>query len=293
MTDEPFLLIKTTNEFLAWRKRVQDPIGLVPTMGNLHAGHLRLVETSLLNNSITIVTIFVNPKQFGPKEDWDRYPRTLTKDCELLFEMFEAISKQQPSKQLIIFAPANPEEIYPPGFQTKISVSDLEQRWEGVHRPGHFAGVATIVFLLFQITRPLNAYFGLKDYQQFQIIKKMNIDLRLNLQLHGMDTIRDVDGLALSSRNQYLTPNGRKQALQLPHSLKYLQQYFALCNSMSEFNQKIKEITQIDERWEYLACCHPDTLLPLSELANSAILLAVYRVDNTRLLDNLLLVKNL
>jgi len=296
MQDDHFLLIKTSKELLNWRQSIPsndpnakvDTVGIVPTMGNLHQGHLALAKASFIENRFTIVTIFVNPKQFGPSEDWDRYPRTLTKDCELLFEAWQDFQKSQKlsNHSLIIFAPVAPQEIYPTGFNTQIIVNEISKLWEGEHRPGHFAGVTTVVYLLFQLCKPHNAYFGLKDFQQFQVIHKMNHDLLLGINIIGHPIVRDADTLALSSRNQYLSEEGRTQAVHLPKTLQKLKNLCLTSRSFDLLTLEIQRLKSQDPKWEYLAYCDYETLLPLKKLQKKAILLAVYLVENTRLLDN-------
>ncbi len=183
-------------------------IGFVPTMGYLHEGHLSLVRQSRLENDVTIVSIFVNPTQFGPKEDFGNYPRNLERDLSLLAEVGVDI----------VFIPDR-EQLYPPPYRTFVQVEELDQQLCGKSRPGHFRGVATIVLKLFNIVHPNRAYFGSKDAQQVIIIKKMARDLDLDTHVCALPIIRDVDGLALSSRNTYLSPEERQAALSFPRAL--------------------------------------------------------------------------
>ncbi|MDH4469221.1 MAG: pantoate--beta-alanine ligase [Bacteriovoracaceae bacterium] len=280
-------LIETKEEFLRWRQSlISHSVGLVATMGNLHAGHISLVEKSFQENEHTIVTIFVNPKQFGPKEDFAKYPRTLSEDEEKLMASWKRLT---PSKNLIIFAPKTTEEIYPPKFLTTISVGKISKLWEGTHRPGHFEGVATVVYLLFQIIKPSIAYFGAKDFQQVQVIKKMTTDLLLDIKIMACPIVRDHDGLALSSRNQYLTTEGRKQSLVLPQTLNLAAKILIEEDNFENFSAFLEKTKENDDRWEYLAYCDSETLINLKQKQPNGILLGVYKVDGTRLLDNLLI----
>ncbi|MFI5390670.1 MAG: pantoate--beta-alanine ligase, partial [Bacteriovoracales bacterium] len=208
-------ILRTTKQFEIFRKIYDEKsVGFVPTMGNLHKGHLSLAKESLRNNDLTIVSIFVNPKQFCPGEDYEKYPRTLGEDTAQLKELFRSENLMNSEKRLAIFAPESIFEIYSPGFSTVISLPMLSNKLCGLNRPGHFDGVSTVVFSLFSLVRPHKAYFGQKDYQQYLIIKKMIEDLRLNIQIVPMPIKRDNDDLAYSSRNQYLSKEERIEALE-------------------------------------------------------------------------------
>ena len=188
-------------------------IGLVPTMGALHEGHLSLVRQARKENQIVVVSIFVNPLQFGPREDFRHYPRNLKKDSALLAK----------EKVDFIFAPSA-KSLYPADSQTLVEVTALSNRLCGKFRPGHFRGVATVVAKLFNLARPHRAYFGAKDYQQAIIIKQLVRDLDFDIDVRVLPTIRDLDGLALSSRNVYLSSEERNRALSIPHALVWVQQ---------------------------------------------------------------------
>jgi len=183
--------------------------GLVPTMGAFHEGHLSLIRAARAENDLVVVSLFVNPAQFGQGEDLSRYPRDEGRDAALAEE--EGVD--------YLFAPAS-EEIYPPGFQTWVEVEELSKTLEGAFRPGHFRGVATVCLKLFNITRAGRAYFGQKDAQQAAVIKRMVRDLALDLEIRVLPTVREEDGLALSSRNVYLSPEERAAALALPRALQ-------------------------------------------------------------------------
>jgi pantoate--beta-alanine ligase len=184
-------------------------VGLIPTMGAFHEGHLSLFRAAVEENDLVVASIFVNPAQFGPREDLSSYPRCEEEDARLAEE----------AGVDVLFVPA-PEEMYPPGFQTWVEVEQLGRTLEGEHRPGHFRGVATVCLKLFNIVRPGRAYFGQKDAQQVAVVKRMVRDLDLDLEIRVLPTVRDQDGLALSSRNAYLSPEERERALALPRALQ-------------------------------------------------------------------------
>lgn len=250
-------------------------------MGNLHLGHLSLIERSLKENKKTVVTIFVNPKQFGPKEDYSKYPRTLEEDLEKIESLSEAMESE---REIIVFAPNNTKEIYPKGFASEIRViAPFSQILCAKDRPGHFDGVTTVVYLLLSLIKPSKAYFGLKDYQQFKLIQKMTLDLLWGIEIEGLKIIRDEDGLALSSRNQYLSESERKKALNLPNTLKKL----ASLVDFSLLISKREETLSSDSNWIYLEVLNSDDLSPADKESKEVILLGAYRVGQTRLIDNL------
>ena len=184
-------------------------VGLVPTMGSFHEGHLSLLRAARAENDVVVASLFVNPAQFAPGEDLARYPRDEERDARLADE----------AGVDVLFAPAV-EEIYPPGFQTWVEVEELGRSLEGEHRPGHFRAVATVCLKLFNLARPDRAYFGQKDAQQVAVVRRMVRDLALPVEIRVCPTVRDEDGLALSSRNAYLTPEQREAALALPRALQ-------------------------------------------------------------------------
>jgi len=190
-----------------WRRDGRS-IGLVPTMGALHAGHMRLVESARGENDVVVVSVFVNPIQFGPNEDFARYPRDWARDLKLLEE----------ANVDAVYRPSA-EEMYPPDARTRVRVSGVTDGLEGAARPGHFEGVATVVTKLFAAAAPDRAYFGQKDAQQAAVVKQLVRDVNLGLEIRVVPTVRDEDGLALSSRNAYLSPEERKAALSLPRAL--------------------------------------------------------------------------
>jgi pantoate--beta-alanine ligase len=203
--------VKVCRTITAVRRELSTPdasVGLVPTMGALHAGHLSLLRAARADNDTVVMSLFVNPTQFGDAGDLNGYPRDERRDFELA--QAEGVD--------VVFAPAA-EEMYPPGFQTWVDVTELGEILEGAHRPGHFRGVATIVLKLFTIVRPTHAYFGQKDAQQVEVVRRLIRDLALEIELRVLPTVRDADGLALSSRNGRLTPDERERAVAFARAL--------------------------------------------------------------------------
>jgi pantoate--beta-alanine ligase len=258
-------------------------LGLVPTMGALHAGHLSLVAEARSRAAEVALTIFVNPTQFGPNEDFARYPRTLDRDLELCREA--GVSH--------VFAP-EASEMYPKGERTRVQVSGLTAALCGPHRPGHFDGVTTIVSKLFAVSGECVAVFGRKDYQQLKVIERMTRDLLLPVEIVGLRTLRDADGLAMSSRNAYLTPEERQRALSIPRALSAAVNAFAGGErSVSALRQAaLAELAQGGLRLDYATLADADELVPLAEEAHSGerLLFAVAGfMGKTRLIDNVVL----
>ncbi|WP_117238005.1 pantoate--beta-alanine ligase [Thermus sediminis] len=262
-----------------WGALPQGGVGFVPTMGYLHRGHLALVERARRENPFVVVSIFVNPLQFGPGEDYHRYPRDLSRDWALLEE----------AGVDLLFAPGV-EEIYPRGFATRVQVEgSLTALWEGEVRPGHFQGVATVVARLFLLVRPERAYFGEKDYQQLLVIRKMVKDLGFPLEVVGVPTVREEDGLALSSRNVYLSPETRQKASVLYQALLAMREVAlsggGVAEALEAGERVLEGVPQF--RPDYLAIVHPETLLPLSRILPGARGLVAGRFPEVRLIDNL------
>jgi pantoate--beta-alanine ligase len=255
--------------------------GLVPTMGALHEGHLALIRRAAAENGRTVVSIFVNPTQFNNQADLARYPRELGRDTKLA-----AMAGAD-----LIFAPAV-TEVYPPGFATAVEVAELTSRWEGEARPGHFRGVATVVTILLNLVRPSRAYFGEKDYQQLRLIERLHADLALPGEIVGCPTVRDADGLALSSRNQRLSPEARRQALALPRSLARMRS-LAECGEQSAALLEAVGLAELRTEPEvtvdYLAVVDGQTLEPIATLASGALALAAISAGGVRLIDNVAL----
>ncbi|WP_448582910.1 pantoate--beta-alanine ligase [Thermaurantiacus sp.] len=253
-------------------------IALVPTMGALHQGHLSLVALARANAGFVVASLFVNPAQFGPNEDFARYPRDEKRDRDLL---------QQAGCDLL-FAPSV-ATVYPAGFRTQVTVADLSERLEGKARPGHFAGVATVVTKLFGMVQPDVAIFGEKDWQQLAIIRQLTADLNLAVEIRSGPTVREADGLAMSSRNAYLTPTEREVAGALPDALAKAAAAIAsgreVSDALAEAERAMRTagFTAVD----YVALVDPETLAPLLVLDRPARLLAAARLGTTRLIDNL------
>jgi pantoate--beta-alanine ligase len=253
-------------------------IALVPTMGALHGGHLALIEEARKQADRVVASIFVNPLQFGEGEDLDRYPRREKEDARALDR----------AGCDLLWMPA-PEQMYPAGFSTKVVVSGLSKRWEGEARPGHFDGVATVVTKLFTTVRPEVAVFGEKDFQQLAIVRRMTIDLNLGVQVVGLPTVRDDNGLALSSRNAYLSDEDRERATMLPRSLE---------RAVEEIEGGVPVEHTLDHARhalydagfsvvDYVALVDEATLEPVNEPAGRMRLIAAATIGGTRLIDNL------
>ncbi len=274
-------IARTIAEVRAWRHG--GSVGLVPTMGALHAGHLSLVHAARAANERVAVSIFVNPMQFGPKEDLARYPRTFEADCALLEEHGVEV----------VFAP-EPAQIYPDGFATAVDPGPVGTRLDGVSRPGHFVGVATVVAKLFQIFTPDRAYFGQKDAAQVAVLRQVVRDLAFPVEMVVCPTVREQDGLALSSRNRYLSPEERARALLLSRALRAGESLAHRGVSQAEPLLHAARTVLAQEpgfELDYLALVDPDTLLPVFKLepARAALLAVAGWVGSTRLIDNVLL----
>jgi pantoate--beta-alanine ligase len=258
-------------------------VGFVPTMGNLHAGHISLLEEALKAHPIVYFSIFVNPKQFGPNEDFHKYPRTLENDIALITDC----EKKYPGKKIVVFSPEDTQEVFPHDLNDQLSVQSLSTVIEGALRPGHFDGVATVVYRLFELVKPTTAYFGLKDYQQYLVIRQMVKDLIIPVEIIGMPIIRDESGLALSSRNQYLTTEQKKEALILSQTLKRIGSL--IDNKRVNLDRAKKEIEIIlkDTKWNYIEMRDAESLSEDVSKSKSLTLLGVYQLGTTRLLDNM------
>jgi pantoate--beta-alanine ligase len=275
--------ILKTSELIKERETELLDIGFVPTMGNLHQGHISLLIEALKEFKTVYFSIFVNPKQFGPSEDFNRYPRTLERDIELIKNSL----LQFPDSKVIIYSPENPEEVFPKDGQQVISVNGLSTVLEGKIRPGHFDGVATVVYRLFDVVKPSKAYFGLKDYQQYLVIKQMVNDLALPIKIQGMPIIREIEGLALSSRNQYLTAEQKSTSLILFNTLSTLknminQKRVNIPKAKSFISEALK-----DPQWNYLEIRDSETFSEDISHSKNITILAVYQMGTTRLLDNM------
>jgi pantoate--beta-alanine ligase len=254
--------------------------GFVPTMGFLHAGHLALVERARQENRRTAVSIYVNPTQFGPQEDLTSYPRALEQDLALL----EAAGVD------LVFTPDD-KTMYPPGFQTTVSVREVSRPLEGASRPHHFDGVATVVAKLFNIVQPQRAYFGQKDAQQVVVLRRMANDLDFALELVVCPTVREADGLALSSRNAYLTPDQRRAAPVLYRALTAAADALRAGERSGEKLRQLMKRTVAAEplaRLDYVSAADPRTLAELDEVTESALFSLAVFIGQTRLIDNVI-----
>jgi len=276
-------VIETVAEMRVARREIASPGGLVPTMGYLHAGHLSLARAARAECATVVASIFVNPAQFGPNEDLSRYPRDLPRDLNLLAS----------AGVDLVFTPTA-AEMYPAGFATYVEPDGaLTERLEAAARPGHFRGVATVVTKLFQIVAPDVAYFGQKDAQQVAVIRRMTADLNLPVELRVLPTVRERDGLAMSSRNAYLNTEERAAAVVLYRALEAGQALIASDPAASA--QRVIEAmrgviaAEPRARLEYADVCDPDTFAPLEALRAPAILAIAARVGPARLIDNFLL----
>ena len=271
-------VLETISDFRAARASTPGSLGLVPTMGYLHRGHMALVERAAAENDAVAASIFVNPTQFGPDEDFTSYPRDLDRDLRMLEEAGVSL----------VFTPT-PEEMYRPGADTMVDPGPIADLHEGASRPGHFIGVATVVSKLFHIIQPDRAYFGQKDAQQLVIIRRMARDLDFPLEVVGVPTVREPDGLATSSRNVYLTPDQRQAATVLWKALSRAQ---GLCNegvlSCPDIQAEMTRIINTEPlaRIDYATIAHPDTLQDLQTVQPGALALLAVHIGKTRLIDN-------
>lgn len=275
-------IIRTSREMMQACKSSESPLGLVPTMGYLHEGHIALVRRARSENSTLAVSIFVNPTQFGANEDFDSYPRDPDRDFVIL----------EKEKVDLVFVPTV-EEMFPLSNTTWIDVNGLALKLEGKHRPGHFRGVSTVVTKLFNIVRPQNAYFGQKDGQQAIIIKHLIDDLHMNISMIIIPTIRDPDGLALSSRNIYLSKDQREAApiiyTALLHTKKLWNQGVNDCKILKKETLHILKSTSAIEAIDYLSIANIETLDELEKVNVTALVSVAVRIGKVRLIDNLVL----
>jgi pantoate--beta-alanine ligase len=254
-------------------------VGLVPTMGALHEGHLALIRRSAQENDLTVVSVFVNPTQFNDPADLAAYPRDFAQDAKLAFEAGASL----------IYAP-DVAEVYPDGFATAVEVAGLTDRWEGAARPGHFQGVATVVTILLNSARPARTYFGEKDFQQLVVVKRLHRDLALPGEIVGCPTIRNADGLALSSRNARLNPDEREAALVIPRSL------FKMVELSGQGERRTDQLETAGRKvlseqpavtLDYLAIVDPANLEPTKTVSPGTRALIAARVGAVRLIDNI------
>ncbi len=271
-------VVRTRADLRAALASSRRPVGLVPTMGWLHAGHVSLIERARAENATVVVSIFVNPRQFGQVADFARYPRNETRDIEAC----------ERAGVDLVFAPTV-DEVYPTGFDTRVSVGAIADPLEGAARPGHFDGVATVVAILFALVAAERAYFGLKDYQQVQVIRRMALDLALPTEVVACETLREPDGLAMSSRNARLSPAGRAAASVLRRAL------VAGAAAVRDGTREADAIraamlavlaTEPMATPDYVSVADPDTLIELEAAAGRALLSLAVEIEGVRLIDN-------
>lgn len=275
------MIVSTLEELRSARRFLDEPVGFVPTMGFLHEGHLALVRRAREECAAVIVSIFVNPTQFGPNEDLEKYPRDLERDIRLLDEVGAHL----------LWAPT-PEVMYPPGYQTWVEVQDLTRRLEGAVRPGHFRGVTTVVAKLFNAVQPQKAYFGQKDAQQAAVIRRMTHDLNFPIEIVVCPTVREADGLAMSSRNTYLNPQERQAATVLYRALNAARNAYEAGERNAAALRRIMSETIRSEplaQEQYVSCADFETLEELERVDGKALLSMAVFVGKTRLIDNLVL----
>lgn len=274
-------VVHTTEEMGRLRSTLPDTVGLVPTMGYLHEGHLSLVRGSVGENSATVVSVFVNPTQFGKGEDFEEYPRDLDRDLALL-------DKEGAD---VVFAPES-EQMYPPGFCTWVEVEKITERLEGASRPGHFRGVATVCNKLFNIVQPAVAYFGQKDAQQVIVLRQMIRDLNMGLEVRVLPTVRESDGLAISSRNAYLRGNERRAAAVLFRALTAAQaMHEAGERDASTMRRRMTSIIETEPlaSIDYVSVADSESLEELGTVEGAALASVAVRIGRARLIDNVVL----
>ena len=263
-------------------REIRRPLGLVPTMGALHEGHLALVRRARQENDSLAVSIFVNPAQFSAEEDLSRYPRDLSRDLDLL---------RREGVDLVFVPPA--EDVYPPGFDTWVDVGGMADKLEGAHRPGHFRGVATMVTKLFNLMRPDRAYFGQKDGQQVAVTRKLVRDLALGLELVVMPTVREADGLAYSSRNVNLTPAERRSAPVIYRAIRQAEEMWrAGERDAGLLRRQVRQVLEAEpliEGIDYVSVADAETIEELEVVSTKAMLSVAVRLSKTRLIDNVIL----
>ena len=253
-------------------------IGLVPTMGALHFGHVSLIKKSVLQNDITVVSVYVNPIQFGPNEDYEKYPRPIEKDIKVC----------QDNKVDFLFLPTN-ETLYNKNFSTYIYNNNVSKIMCGITRPTHFQGVCTIVAKLFNIVMPQRAYFGLKDYQQYIIIKQMVEDLNFNIEIVGCPIVREDSGIAMSSRNTYLSKEEKVQATGIYKSLCLAKQLFCEGKKIENIKQVVEEkILKIPKsKIDYIEIRNSQNLQEVTDLDKNIVIAVAVKIGNVRLIDNM------
>lgn len=274
------IIAESISDVRRWRRELLEPVGLVPTMGYLHEGHLSLVRRAKEECASVAVSIFINPTQFGPHEDLAAYPRDIPRDLQMLREI----------EVDLVWTPTN-QTMYPIGYQTWVTVEHVTQRLEGEHRPGHFKGVTTVVAKLFNVVQPQRAYFGQKDAQQAAVIRRMVSDLNIPVEVVVCPTVRESDGLAMSSRNVYLSEEERRAAVVLFRALTAAKAAFESGERDAGTLRKLMMDVLLQEplaRVQYVSCADPETLEEHSGEISSALLSMAVFIGKTRLIDNIL-----
>jgi pantoate--beta-alanine ligase len=284
LSEEYMKVVDTIAEMKKLRRALKEPVGFVPTMGYLHEGHISLVRRAKAENKSVVASIFVNPTQFGPKEDMASYPRDLPRDLAML----------EQAGTDVVFLPKD-GEIYPQGYDTWVDVDRLTKRLEGASRPTHFRGVTTVVAKLFNIVEADNAYFGQKDAQQVLVIRKMVKDLDMNVNVVVCTTVREPDGLAMSSRNSYLTPSQRQAAPVLYQSLLLAKKLHR--KSERDAKKIIRQMTDMirkepQAQIDYISIADAETLEELETIKGKALVSLAVKIGKPRLIDNIVLAKN-
>lgn len=272
-------ILKTIAELNDFRNSLHGTVGFIPTMGYLHTGHVSLVKRAQKENDHVLVSIFVNPKQFGPHEDFQKYPRDTEKDLTLL----------RNSQTNSVFLPTV-EELYPDDFETSVTFETISKKLEGAVRPSHFTGVATVLTKFFNLVRPTHAYFGQKDAQQVAVVKKLVADLNFPLQIIVGDTVREADGLAMSSRNVFLTPVQRQEAPILYESLHQAEKMLQAGETDAQKikNEMQKMIEKTSGMIDYISVADAKTLDDVATVQGKTLVSLAVRFGNTRLIDNIL-----
>jgi len=273
------MIVTSLDELRSARAILDDPVGFVPTMGYLHEGHLSLARLAAQECASVVVSIFINPMQFGPAEDLSRYPRDMERDLRLL----------EPLGVDLVWTPGT-EDMYPGAFQTWVQVESLAEPLEGTQRPGHFRGVTTVVAKLFNSVRPARAYFGQKDAQQAAVIRRMTLDLNFPIEIVVCPTVREPDGLAMSSRNAYLHPEERQAATVLFRALNAASSAYENGERNADrLRQIMKDVlaTEVCAQPQYISCADYDTLQEIETVSGKALLSLAVFVGKTRLIDNI------
>ena len=275
-------VIETVSQAVSACANLPRPLGLVPTMGFLHPGHISLVNRARKENASVVVTIFVNPTQFGPSEDLSAYPSDMARDLAIL---------ESKNVDLVFAPPAS--ELYPPAMDTWVEVGAVSRRLEGVHRPGHFRGVATVVAKLFNITSPTHSYFGQKDGQQAAVVKAMVRDLNMPVHIVVSPTVRESDGLACSSRNSRLNPAERRASPVVYRALRAAEKLWLAGETRADvLKQRMRTILNAEplvQKIDYVSIAVGETMKELDEATSGAMLSTAVHIGNVRLIDNLIL----